>query len=186
MWELEKYENGGNVENEIDSNGFESWQNGYEGDKDLEAASMEDHIRNNPTDYQAIEFYTSLFNDTQTEIIIDPQVEEMLNYQRQADNSEGQIDLNVKNNSLPIQSYIDEFKSLGINIGSINTGKHNINSKHYIGKAFDIPASKNGGKDGLRKLLTQLKQKYPNLRILDEIDAPIGRVGDGNHIHIEL
>lgn len=92
---------------------------------------------------------------------------------------------------LPIQPVVSEFEKLGIGIGSINTGTHNTNSKHYHGKAFDIPGSKNGGREGLYKIYNYLnspegKTKFPNIKVINEIDKPAGKVGDANHLHIEI
>lgn len=88
--------------------------------------------------------------------------------------------------TLPIAPLLNDLQMNGIGIGSVTDGQHNEGSRHYHGRAVDIPASKNGGKEGLRKLLPVLKQKYPNAKIIDEIDAPAGKVGTGNHIHIEI
>lgn len=93
--------------------------------------------------------------------------------------------------NLPIQPVIDQFSQLGIVPGSINTGQHNEGSKHYSGRAFDIPGSKNGGKQGLNKIYAYLnspegKQRFPNVRVINEIDKPAGKIGDANHLHIEI
>lgn len=96
-----------------------------------------------------------------------------------------------ENGELPIQPVVSEFEKLGVSIGSINTGTHNTNSKHYYGKAFDIPGSKNGGREGLYKIYNYLnspegKTKFPNIKVINEIDKPAGKVGDANHLHIEI
>jgi len=95
------------------------------------------------------------------------------------------------NSNIPVKPLVDQFSSLGINVGSINTGTHNPGSKHYSGRAFDIPGSKNGGKEGLYKIYNYLnspegKRQFPNIKVLNEIEKPAGKVGDANHLHIEL
>lgn len=92
---------------------------------------------------------------------------------------------------LPVKPLIDQFNSIGIKVGSINTGQHNPGSKHFSGKAFDIPGSKNGGREGLYKIYNYLnssegKRQFPNIKVINEIDAPAGKIGTANHLHIEL
>jgi hypothetical protein len=95
------------------------------------------------------------------------------------------------NSDIPVRPLVDQFSSMGIQVGSINTGTHNPGSKHYSGRAFDIPGSKNGGKEGLYKIYNYLnspegKRQFPNIKVLNEIEKPAGKVGDANHLHIEL
>lgn len=102
----------------------------------------------------------------------------------------GQDTSNVST-EIPVKPLVDQFSSLGINVGSINTGKHNPGSKHYSGKAFDIPGSKNGGKQGLYRIYNYLnspegKKQFPNIKVINEIEKPAGKIGDANHLHIEL
>lgn len=85
-----------------------------------------------------------------------------------------------------INGYVDEFKGLGIGIGStVRTESENKkaggvpDSLHMKNLAVDIPQSKNGGREGLRKLIKTLRGKFPELDIVDEIDSK-------NHIHIEM
>lgn len=86
-----------------------------------------------------------------------------------------------------ITGYVDEFKGMGIGIGSIDSGGHNKGSLHGKTLAVDLPQSKNGGVEGLRKLLPILREKYPELDIVDEIEKPAGqKVWTGAHIHIEM
>jgi len=92
---------------------------------------------------------------------------------------------------IPIRPVIDQFSSMGIQVGSINTGVHNRGSLHPLGKAFDVPGSKNGGKEGLYKIYNYLnspegKRQFPNIKVLNEIEKPAGKIGDANHLHIEL
>lgn len=102
----------------------------------------------------------------------------------------GQDTSNVST-EIPVKPLVDQFSSMGINVGSINTGTHNHGSKHYSGKAFDIPASKNGGKQGLYRIYNYLnspegKKQFPNIKVINEIEKPAGKIGDANHLHIEL
>ncbi len=102
----------------------------------------------------------------------------------------GQDTSNVST-EIPVKPLVDQFNSLGIKVGSINTGTHNLGSKHYSGKAFDIPGSKNGGKQGLYRIYNYLnspegKKQFPNIKIVNEIEKPAGKIGDANHLHIEL
>ena len=95
------------------------------------------------------------------------------------------------NDDIPVRPLVDQFSSMGIQVGSINTGKHNPGSKHYSGRAFDIPGSKNGGKEGLYKIYNYLnspegKRQFPNIKVINEIEKPAGKTGDANHLHIEL
>lgn len=86
-----------------------------------------------------------------------------------------------------ISGYVEEFKNGGLGIGSINSGGHNKGSLHGKNLAVDLPASKNGGVEGLKILLTKLKQQYPELDIVDETTKPKGQsVWTGPHIHIEM
>ena len=92
---------------------------------------------------------------------------------------------------LPIQPVINQFQQMGIGIGSVNTGQHNPGSRHYQGRAFDIPGSKNGGREGLYKIYNYLnspegKRQFPNIKVINEIDKPAGKVGTANHLHIEI
>lgn len=93
-------------------------------------------------------------------------------------------------NNLPIGGILQQFQEEGISTGSVNTGKHLPHSKHYSSEAVDLPASKNGGKEGLRKIQSYLlseegKRKYPNIKIIDEIDKG-SKYSTGPHLHIEL
>lgn len=100
---------------------------------------------------------------------------------------EQDIEMGNYGESLPITPYIvDMQKKFGVQPGSINTGEHNEGSRHMTGHAFDIPGSKHGGKEGLRQLLPILQESYPDLELIDEIDAPAGKVGTGNHIHVQM
>ena len=92
-----------------------------------------------------------------------------------------------------VMNAVTELETTGVKVGSINTGKHNVGSKHYHGKAFDIPASKNGGIEGLTKLYNWLSTpdgteflKRNNLRVIDERFKPAGKVGTANHLHFEI
>lgn len=86
-----------------------------------------------------------------------------------------------------INGYVNEFKQMGLGIGSIDTGGHNQGSLHGKTLAVDIPASTNGGVEGLKKKLVELRSKYPELDIVDEIIKPDGqKVWTGAHIHIEM
>jgi len=86
-----------------------------------------------------------------------------------------------------ITGYVEELKNDGIGIGSIDTGGHNKGSLHGKTLAVDLPASKNGGIEGLKTLLPKLREKYPELDIVDEITKPTGQsVWTGAHIHIEM
>ncbi len=84
-----------------------------------------------------------------------------------------------------ITGYVDEFKAMKINTGNVMSGAGG--SLHPKGYAVDIPASTNGGVEGLRKLLPELKAKYPELDIVDEIDKENWSPNaTGPHIHIEM
>lgn len=86
-----------------------------------------------------------------------------------------------------ITGYVKEFEKEGYGIGSIDTGGHNAGSLHSKKLAVDLPASKNGGVEGLKKLLPALKAKYPELDIIDETTKPAGQSAwTGPHIHIEM
>lgn len=87
-----------------------------------------------------------------------------------------------------ILGYVDEFKGMGIGIGAIDTGGHNQGTLHGKTLAVDIPQSKNGGVKQLELLLPKLKEKYPELDIVNEIHGPSrkGDVWSGPHIHIEM
>ena len=92
-----------------------------------------------------------------------------------------------------VMNAVTELETTGVKIGSINTGKHNVGSKHGQGKAFDIPGSKNGGIEGLTKLYNWLSTpdgveflKRNNLRVIDERFKPAGKVGTANHLHFEI
>ncbi len=87
-----------------------------------------------------------------------------------------------------ILGYVDEFKGMGIGIGSIDSSGHNAGSLHGKTLAVDIPQSKNGGVKQLEALLPKLKEKYPELDIVNEIHGPSrkGAVWSGPHIHIEM
>lgn len=87
-----------------------------------------------------------------------------------------------------ILGYVDEFKGMGIGIGAIDTGGHNQGTLHGKTLAVDIPQSKNGGVEQLELLLPKLKEKYPELDIVNEIHGPSrkGAVWSGPHIHIEM
>lgn len=104
-------------------------------------------------------------------------------------------------NSSTVEPNIDErvlnatqaLSSMGIQIGSVNTGQHNVGSKHPLGKAFDVPGSKNGGIQGLNRLHDWLFTdeginflKTHNLRVVDERFKPAGKVGTANHLHFEI
>jgi len=98
----------------------------------------------------------------------------------------------TSSSGLHISPVVNKLEELGIKTGSINTGTHNVGSKHYTGKAVDLPASTNGGADGLRAIYNFLnspegKAYFPNIRVHDEISKPAGqRVWSGSHLHIEM
>lgn len=86
-----------------------------------------------------------------------------------------------------ITGYVEEFTKEGYGIGSIDTGGHNAGSLHPKKLAVDLPASKNGGVEGIKKLIPILKAKYPELDIIDETAKPSGQSKwSGPHIHIEM
>lgn len=86
-------------------------------------------------------------------------------------------------------------KSIGIKPSSTNDGKHNIGSKHYHGRAFDLGLNTSFGGD-MNKMLAfknnfeRLKNTNPafaRLRLVDETERPAGQeVWTGAHYHIEL
>lgn len=105
------------------------------------------------------------------------------------------LDHNVehKHTSLPISPILIELKKLGINPSSVTGGKHNVGSSHSLGRSVDLGlnTSFGGDKRRMEEFLTYynsvLKPKYPNLKLLDERQKPVGqKVWSGSHYHLEL
>ena len=99
-----------------------------------------------------------------------------------------------QNQELPIQSVLDKFSQMGIKPSSVNTGQHNIGSKHYHGKALDLGLNTSFGGD-VNKMnefynyLTSAegKKQFPNIIVRDERTRPANqKVWTGSHLHIEL
>ncbi len=160
--------------------------------EDLYSADFQSPVQNNQQDAQS--YFTEIMNKYQA---LDPQgslenkAMSWIFEEEQEPKRYNISDVFGSQQELPVQPVIQKFNELGIGIGSVNTGTHNTGSKHYQGKAFDIPGSKNGGKEGLRKIYAFLnspegRAQFPNIKVIDEIDAPVGKVGDANHIHVEL
>ena len=163
-----------------------------ESNEDLYSADFQSPVQNNQQDTQS--YFTEIMNKYQA---LDPQgslenkAMSWIFEEEQEPKRYNISDVFGSQQELPVQPVIQKFSELGIGIGSINTGTHKTGSKHYSGKAFDIPGSKNGGKEGLRKIYAFLnspegRAQFPNIKVIDEIDASAGKVGDANHIHVEL
>ena len=163
-----------------------------ESNEDLYSADFQSPVQNNQQDTQS--YFTEIMNKYQA---LDPQgslenkAMSWIFEEEQEPKRYNISDVFGSQQELPVQPVIQKFSELGIGIGSINTGTHNTGSKHYSGKAFYIPGSKNGGKEGLRKIYAFLnspegRAQFPNIKVIDEIDASAGKVGDANHIHVEL
>lgn len=149
-------------------------------DEDYYSESTSNQIEDTQPDPEEM-FTSMMFNDT-------PQS----GYVRRSNNSNTPVN-HVSDIDERLLNAIAEIESSGVKVGSINTGKHNTGSKHYHGKAFDIPASKNGGIEGLTKLYDWLSTpvgidflKRNNLRVIDERFKPAGKVGTANHLHFEI
>jgi hypothetical protein len=94
-----------------------------------------------------------------------------------------------------VQVALQALASMGIKPSSTNTGKHNVGSKHYHGKAFDLGLNTSFGGD-MRKMrdfyenFNEIKKKYPifdRFTIHDETQRPAGqKVWSGAHLHLQL
>ena len=92
----------------------------------------------------------------------------------------------------PIQPVVEYFKSMGLNPSSVDTGTHNVGSKHYEGKAVDLGLNTTFGGD-LTKMYqfkqwfdTKGKELFPGLKLIDETKRPEGQQEwSGAHLHLQ-
>lgn len=92
-----------------------------------------------------------------------------------------------------IDPVVKKLKEMGLNPSSINTGKHNANSKHYHGKAVDLGLNTTF-KGNVKKMNefknwfnNQGKSSFPGVKLIDESRRPNGqKVWSGAHLHLEL
>ena len=89
-----------------------------------------------------------------------------------------------------ISSFLQE---TGLKPSSTTGGQHNKNSRHYTGNAIDLGLNTTFGGDTHQMeqfknyFNTVVKNKYPNLRLIDERSHPKGqKVWSGSHYHIEV
>lgn len=97
-----------------------------------------------------------------------------------------------QNQEKPILKVVEDFKMMGLNPSSVDTGKHNVGSRHYQGKAVDLGLNTTFGGDinKMRKFKqwfeTEGKNKYPGLKLIDETVRPVGqKEWSGIHYHLE-
>jgi hypothetical protein len=97
-----------------------------------------------------------------------------------------------QNQDKPILKVVEDFKMMGLNPSSIDSGKHNVGSRHYEGKAVDLGLNTTFGGD-INKMKqfkqwfeTEGKNKYPGLKLIDETTKPSGqKEWSGAHYHLE-
>jgi len=95
----------------------------------------------------------------------------------------------------PLTLALSYLEDLGIKPSSTNTGKHNVGSKHYSGKAFDLGLNTSFGgslkkmhefRDNFEKL-RETNPLFQRFRLHDETVRPRGqKVWGGAHLHLEL
>ena len=99
---------------------------------------------------------------------------------------------NSNNQKGQIHKVVDDFKAMGYYPSSVESGKHNVGSKHGSGNAADFGLNSSFGGD-INKL-KQFKQwfetsgkfNYPGLKLIDETVRPNGqKVWNGSHLHFE-
>lgn len=196
-----KHQDGGEQQSE-----YEDWQIGYEQQTPQQANSIEDYMRDNPDDYEIYEAYGKLFAD-EPEIIVDPEIQywemqqqeynnqqEQQKYEQQSQTKQGyQSILNNPNRPNSIYPIVEHLRQLGYKPSSVDSGKHNVGSKHGRGLAVDLGINTTFGGDSkkmqnfLDNEYPKLKQMYPNLKLIDERNHPKGqKVWSGSHYHLEI
>ena len=95
----------------------------------------------------------------------------------------------------PITEFLQHLRSdFGLNPSSVMSGKHNIGSKHYHGKALDLGLNTSFGGDKRKMedfknyfLNRQAQGFYTNIKLRDETTRPKGqKVWGGSHLHFEI
>lgn len=94
----------------------------------------------------------------------------------------------------PIQSVVDQLTLLGLKPSSIDSGTHNVGSKHYEGKAVDLGLNTTfgGDKNKMDEFYQFLnspegKKRFPNVKVRDERNKPKDQqVWSGSHLHLEI
>lgn len=93
------------------------------------------------------------------------------------------------------QAALDYLETMGIKPSSTMGGRHNVGSKHYHGKAFDLGLNTSFGGD-INKMqefennfinLQRTNPLFARFKIIDETVRPKGqKVWNGAHLHIEF
>lgn len=105
------------------------------------------------------------------------------------------VDFNYSSPSeAPIGSVVSQLEAMGIKPSSVTGGQHNVGSKHYEGKALDLGINTSFGGDAKKMdefyqylQSPQGKQKFPNVKVIDERVRPAGqKVWSNPHLHLEI
>lgn len=197
------FEEGGSYDNweyTTDKEEYTEGQNGFVGTnvgKEVgESSSSEEFIRNNPMDYDMIQSYVGMFSDNQ-DVSVDPMID-LMDYDGGSlqfsnnDNYEGISNGGNNSGTGRIYSVVEDFKKMGLNPSSVDTGTHNKNSSHNIGNAADFGLNTTFGGDHKKMedfknwFETEGQHKYPGLKLHDERTHPKGqKVWNGSHFHLE-